>query len=394
MNVSGSSSSRISFYVGNHQSTLGIGDWVREVSRTFQALGLGFDVSNQYRAGAINLVLEEFADPDEVEAVLRAKATGAAVWLLMSEFISNTPNGLALNSFDIGLPAWGAILRRPVKSLSELREVRLRRGYLSARLEGLHRLKAESAVDAVLIGHPQMRESVEDFFLPSMPDVIDIAPELGSVVSALRSPCPVGTAEPQEFLDDLQPTQLSSWRYTCPIVVQGFVTPYRRRQIAQLQRRLRTDPKSFAGPLVRAVKPQDIVGFAWEYGAFDLMIPRSETWPYLSPFRILRSLRLGLIPVAMSQWASADSSAWAGAVMRVDSEQGLRELRTRLKADPKSVRDELALGIEGVARSLPLSCLGELVAGLRSGLTQSSNTTSHKIRVIPEPADWGHNRGQ
>ena len=351
---------RWNLFLANHLSTDGVGDWSRVLSQILSSMDIALRLTSTLDPQANTIILDDFSERASVEQfeslVTERRGRGKLV-LAMSEFPSLSTSGhLRLNHFEglkDGIGIGRTWLRHPMR---ETKSGASRHLYMRRRAKGLERILRSNSFDAMIVGHPAQRVSMQEILSKwgqPLPPILDVHhPSAMTPVWKAGTQSDFGVTQEAAYLadDTTGPGGLPTWRFRFPVIFQGFGTPFRDRQRKKLARQLRrtygADPSLF-----RMLGSGQFHG---QYWGIDPVIPRSSRWPYLSPFRILRSHTMGLIPVAAEGWASSDNSVWRQTVLTLDSPKDLGDLV-----------NALILGDESIAKSIGhlRDCLSLNVAG-------------------------------
>ena len=303
-----------SFFVGNHNSALGIGDWLRNFGKIFEWHGWELLISSRVDQADFVVVLDEFSNSDFTNAFIRwskDRPEGSKLIVALSEFMSvRSDKKLCLNTFE----HWTRELRpnrdmikRPHRAAIEPLG---RSRYLAKRAAGLERVIREAKIDMFAAGHPAISEQIQHvstIWGLDLPPVADV--EHPALIQGIWNPSGGGLRVPNtghelatSFNDDLgQSAASNSTRFALPVAIQGFSTPYRRRVV----REMANAGIRFSEALTDQGEPD-----RKSYWAFDFVVPRTNGWPFTSPFRLLRAHSLGLIPIGLESWWPEDHSNW------------------------------------------------------------------------------------
>ena len=312
-----------SFFVGNHGSTQGIGDWIRNFAKILDAHGWNLTVASGLGHADLVVVLDEFSGPFFAESFVdwsRRRPSSSTLLVALSEFMSVGKDGhLVLNHFEHWsreLRFTRGMMKHPVRGV---REPLGRSRYLRRRAVGLERVIKSAAIDAYIVGHHAIGMQLLDLHarwgLPA-PVILEVDhPALRAGIFETQTPDGLNRlfaeAEPAlDFDDDFMPsTPMADSRFATPMAVQGFTTPFRRSLIRAMTR--------MGANFVTMSDAQNWRSKPSSYWGFDFVIPRTSGWPYTSPFRLLRAHQVGLIPIALESWWPEDESAWRDLCVQV-----------------------------------------------------------------------------
>ena len=310
---------RASFFVGNHSGTLGIGDWLRNFGKIFEWHGWELHISSRVDQTNLVVVLDEFSNPDFTDAFIRwskDRPENSRLVLALSEFMSiGSGKHLRLNSFEHWtreLRPNRGMIKRPQRAISEPLG---RSRYLAKRAVGLERVIREARIDTYITGHPAIALQLQDLhhlWEIEFPPVVD-AEHPALIQGVFSRPLTDSSQSPQSavsFCDDLgESSYINSSRFAFPVAIQGFTTSYRRRMIRELTR---------SGIHFAPLSAIQGGGTVSNYWGFDFVVPRTSSWPFTSPFRLLRSHSLGLIPVGLESWWPEDETNWRRLCLAAD----------------------------------------------------------------------------
>jgi hypothetical protein len=277
------SDNTVFIFLGNHTSPHGIGEILYSL---YRCLGKKFSVvtSTRIRPDAINVIIDEFSNPNMAPALSRVKELHPRTKYIIvaTEFLTEISLfgielGRTFNFFG-GVGDWKALTKSSVR-----RALRLKPGYMPSRYSGF--LAALGLCDMLLVTHPAIADSLA-----------------AHGAGPSRRPPPLLLYPEIEL--DFPIKRLEKLRFG--FTMSGTLTRYRKQCVHTLLKQLDDlhvpvyayTPFSDSSQLVLSAGG---VGFDRDFAdsdyLFNLNPPQNAKWPYSSPMRILRAALLGQIPV-------------------------------------------------------------------------------------------------